>query len=531
MAARRTLFISNTRLTVHCQDGSRWFDSFSFDADEEGLARFALYIERFPNDVTSIIVDVVEEEFREETIPHVFGKDRRALLRGKATRLFRDARYVHSAMQGREPGGRRDDRVLFSAITRPDILAPWLAPIARCAVPLVGICSPAVLTGAMLKAIMPAGAAGGHVLIVSLQRAGGLRQTYFQRGRLRLSRLAVMPDPAADRYGVHALAEIERTRRYLNSLRMVEDGNRLDICVLSHGETLDALRRELGSESGNESGIAHTFVDLADAARRLGMRRWGGEPAADRLFVHVLAGRAGLNHYATPEEIRGFAMLRARSLLKAASVLLAVGGIAAGGAAVLEGVIAGGHTRALAQQATLYENRYQRARAQLPPAPVEPAELARVVSVVNALRARRGDPVDLLALIGEVLAVFPRVRVESVSWRMSDGAPAAAGDDRAGARPAGEAPRRDPGAVFQIAIVSARIEPFDGDYRAAIDTIHRLVGALAAPPGVEHAQVLSLPLDLSPQRALSGDVETIAETAVFEIRVTLRAAVLDGAEI
>ena len=664
MSMRRVFFVSNTRLTVYRRDGVVLPEPISFSADEEGLAEFARYVERYPDEVTHVIADVVEEEFRETAIPHVLGRDRRALLRTRAAKLFPDARYVHATKLGRSPDGRRDDRVLFSAITRLGVLAPWLTPIARHAVPLAGICSPAALTGAMLKAI---GAEGKHVLVASLQSGGGLRQTCFQRGRLRLSRLAVMPEPAGDRYGSHVLAEIERTCRYLESLRPESPrsgalgtaadgsgGGRLKIFLLSHGEMLDELRREIvgdlrpGSDDGPRPGIGGglslgsggerrteaggclrrethgdlrsgsgdgaqpeiggepwreiggglkfgiggasragadgdlrheihgdlrsgsgdgrrpeigdnlragiILVDLAGVARRLGIRRWGGEPEADRLFVQMLARRPASNHYATPEEMRCFTMLRARSCLKTASVLLVAGGCLFGGATFFEGFVAGGHARILAQQAAIYEDRYRKAQATLPPAPAEPAEIVRAVSLASELQARRGDPVDLLALISDALATFPRVRVESVSWQMSGDAEAqVSASHHAGgkagpsgsARAGGPSPvrdgtgsrgeddetaRRNPDILFQLALVSARIDPFDGDYRAAIGTIHRFVEALAVPSRVEHVRILALPLDLSSHQTLTGGAGTSTGTAAFEIRVALRMTISDGKE-
>ena len=530
MAVRRVFVVSNAGLTAHHRYGTKLLDPFSFDGDEEGLAQFARYLQRFPHDVACVIADVVEEEFREETIPHVFAWERRALIRGKAARVFPGARYFHATRLGRDPGGRRDERVLLSAITRPEVLAPWLAPMARHGVPLAGICSPAILTGAMLKAIE---ARGEHLLVVSLQSGGGLRQTCFRHGRLHFSRLAAMPDPAAGGNESHVLAEIERTRRYLGTLRPRSGDERLEVRVLSHGRPLDALRRELRRDAGDELRAGYRAVDLATVARRLGMRGWGGESTADRLFVHLLASNPPGNHYAMPDQTRGFAMLRVRSLLKTTSAALVAGACLFGGVVALEGAAASGHAQSLARLAALHEGRYREARAALPPAPVEPAELERAVSAVNALRGRSADPIGLLALISDALAGFPRVRIESLSWRLTDDAEAPAGgedDTRIVPRPLGEAPRPDSESLFQIARISARIEPFDGDYRAAIRTIRRFAAALAAPAGVEHVRILTLPLELSSEQALSGVAGAAPEAAEFAIRVALRAVVPGGTE-
>ena len=530
MAGQRILVISGAGLTVYRRHRRTLSEPFAFGSHDEGHAQFARYIERHPHDVTRVIADVVEEEFREETVPHVPVWERRTLMRARADRAFRDARYVHSTRLGRKPDGRRDDRVLFSAITRTEVLDPWIDTMVRHGVPLAGIYSPALLTEAMSKAI---GADGENVLVVSFQSGGGLRQTWLRRRRLRLSRLAALPEVDDGRYGSHVLEEIHRTRRYLGSLRTAEDEPRLDVRVLSHGEPLDALRGALGSAPGDEQDARCIPVDLAAAAHRLGMRRWGGEATSDRLFVHLLAWRRPPSHYASARDTRALAMLRVRSILRMASAGLVAGGCVLGGVAALEGVAIHDHARSLARQAATYEDRYREALATLPPAPAEPSELERVVAAVDTLRGRRADPVDLLALIGDALAGFPNVRVEGIAWRLSDHAEAPVGeanDGRGEPHGAGGETRRHPGTLFQIAHVSARIEPFDGDYRAAIDTVRRLAHALAGPAGVEHVRVLTLPLDLSPERTLTGDTETSAEAAAFEVRVALRVAVPGGTD-
>lgn len=531
MSARRVFVISSVGLTAYHRHGSRLLDPFSFDASEEGFAQFGRYLERRRDDVTFVIVDVVEEEFREETVPHVSPWERRAMIRARAARVFPGVRYLYAGWLGRERRGRRDDRVRFSAVTRPEVLVPWLEPIARHAIPLAGICSPAMLTEAMLKVV---DARGHHVLVVSPQSGGGLRQTWLRHGKLRFSRLAAAPDPAEEGYASHVLAEIERTRRYLNTLPGGARDERLDVHVLSHGRPLDALRRELRNDTGNEFRTALSLTDLAVAARKLGLRQWGGVSTADRLFAHFLARCAPGNHYASPQERRRYVTLRVRSLLRTASAGLVVCTCLLGAARLLDGVIAADNSRSLALQTTIYEARYRAARASLPPAPVEPAELERVVSAVNVLQRRRADPVEVLALVSDALSGFPNVRVEGIAWRVSNDAEAPVStetDARAGAGSPVDESSLDPSRLFQIARVSARIEPFDGDYRAAIDTVRRFADSLALPSGVEHVRILALPLELGSEHVLSGDADMSPEGAEFEVRVVRRVTVPGTQEV
>ena len=59
-------------------------------------------------------------------MPHVGARDREAILERKLTQIFRNVPYRHAQLQGRETEGRRDDRVLYTAVTNPEVLRPWL---------------------------------------------------------------------------------------------------------------------------------------------------------------------------------------------------------------------------------------------------------------------------------------------------------------------------------------------------------------------------------------------------------------------
>ena len=148
---KRIFFITTGRLRIYHFDG-QLSEPLEFSADEQGLTDFSQYLQQYPAETVAVLVDVVEEDFREDTIPHVFGGDRQSVLSTKLNRIFRDTTYSHTLFQGRETeGGRRDDRVLFTALIRPDLLAPWMGQLSKHKVPVAGIYSLPLLSGQLCK--------------------------------------------------------------------------------------------------------------------------------------------------------------------------------------------------------------------------------------------------------------------------------------------------------------------------------------------------------------------------------------------
>ena len=181
------LLVGGDRAILYLFDGAKLAHAYIFAADDNGFALFDRCLKEIDQAPLCVLVDVVEEEYRQDTIPHVSAVDRRAVLTRKYARLFRGTPYHHALMQGRESEGRKDDRVLLTAITRAEVLTPWLTPLREHKVPVTGIYSLPVLSERLLKRI---GALGPNVLLISLQKTSGLRQTFFATAS---SRSAVSP--------------------------------------------------------------------------------------------------------------------------------------------------------------------------------------------------------------------------------------------------------------------------------------------------------------------------------------------------
>lgn len=510
-------------MAVYHWERGQLLEPLWFAADEDGLTEFSLYLNHSPRDPVYLLVDVVEEEFREETIPHVMGGDRRSLLRTRINRLFRDPTYSFAKVQGRESEGRRDDRVLFTALIRPDLLSPWISQIAKHKVPLAGIYSLPILSELLVKQIP---IESNHALLVTMQSTGGLRQTFFRDKSLRLSRLAIVPHGQTGGRGSYVLGEVEKIRRYLNSLRQLPQDDPLDVYILGNHELLDDITRQ----SPDSLTTRHHLFELDEVAERIGIRGDYGSDYADQIFAYVLARRRPANHYASQTQTRHNAMHLTRVALNVASIFLLVGCVFLSGTKFIEGVIAARLKVTLQQQIDFYRERTRIAMADLPPTPAKPEDMRAAVESAGALREYKTSPLRMLATLSQGLADFPVLQLDRIYWLSSGDPDAQIGGSARTLQSARtpqsrrRAPTPPPGEarLYQIATVEGRVDPWSGKYREALDMVSQFAETLRQLPGVEDVQVINLPIDVGPNEDIGGSTTKRQDKAPFELRVVIR---------
>ena len=130
---KRIFYFSGHRLTVFHWGRKTLTAACSFESNEIGFDKFKQYLESSENTSTCMLLDVIEEDFRKDVIPHVYGKDRMAVISRLIDRHYRSSRqYTYSEIQGREKIGRKDDEVLLAAITNPELVRSWIRIIEEC---------------------------------------------------------------------------------------------------------------------------------------------------------------------------------------------------------------------------------------------------------------------------------------------------------------------------------------------------------------------------------------------------------------
>jgi hypothetical protein len=518
---RRVLFLSSYKAAVYHWQRGGLGSSYLFDVNEEGLKSFERYLQETPNDVFHILVDVYEEEYKRETIPHVFGADRQALLTRKINRLFHDTAYVNTEIHGREERGRRDDRVFLSAITNPEAIAPWVKLLDKYKAPLAGINSLPLFTQSLLGLFAEK---SDQILVVSLQSISGLRQTFFYKNEFRVSRLVQMPRYGSTSYVPHITEEVEKIMRYLNSLRLTTEDSTLDIYFLLAGELLIELKQALP----DSHMVRHHFLDLNALLTKSGLDRRVTTPFSDQLFLNEYLKKPLGNRYATDKDRRYFSLRRLRLGMIVSGVALILGCALWTGMNVMDALILKHDSLAAEQKTRFYTERYEEARSRLPHTPVEPAELKVAVDIAKTLDDYKSTPLPAVQAVSKALDRFPAIRLDTVEWLASTNPSQALGEEQPQTAADAAAPIDIPvsGPQYQsyyIAVFNGHLTEFDGNYREAISAINEFTETLRRQDAVYDLSILKLPIDFSSAVNLQGNTQSAAADASFSIRLVMGA--------
>ena len=502
----RAVYLSADKLSVYHLNRGKLGSTYLFDVDDVGRANFGRYLQETPNTPTYLLLDIIEEEFRLDTIPHVFGSDRKALIERKQSRLFRDAVYFYTENQGREEEGRHDDKVLFMALTNYEIIKPWLDLLDNNKVPLTGIISLPQLIQSYIKTLPDI---SNHALIVTLQSISGLRQTFFQNKLLKISRLSKLPRYGTVPYAPKVNSEIEKIQRYLNSLRLIPNDAALDIYIIADKSVLDEMERQKASSSM----IKKHYLDVNKLVQSAGLDSDLSTPFSDQLFIYHLLTIRPENCYASKKEMRYSSMRKMRIAMNSVSVLMLIISFIYSGLYFMDGITLKQQSEDSKNKADFYQARYNLAKERLPKTPVEPAQIKVAVDAVKTLNDYRSTPYEMMSFLGKTLEKFPSIKLEDMEWNFSV-------DPKTNSDKPVNAENKSY-KYFQIASIKARIVPFDGNYREAISTVNKFAETLRSSEVAYAVSILSFPLDISSTARLQGGSNAVGKEALFSLKAVI----------
>ena len=119
------LLLSDSQLTVYSYSSHAISLQKVYELDvPESLAAFSNYLQEDQQRTLSLLLDVSCEDYYEEQLPHVRGRDQALLLARKVAKFFPEEGFAHTALLSRLKTGRRDDVYLISGIADCSTLDP-----------------------------------------------------------------------------------------------------------------------------------------------------------------------------------------------------------------------------------------------------------------------------------------------------------------------------------------------------------------------------------------------------------------------
>lgn len=508
MVTKHVLFFDGTCVSARLWQAGRVRTEETFLPDPAGLEAFAAYLVRHRNGLFYFLADVAEEGFQLENIPPVQGGDRNALLTRRLGQYYYGTPYAAAVSLGHSKKGRRDERILFTALTQPDAFAPWLKALRSAAAPLVGLYSVPLALAERVPAFV---ARQERFLLVTLSSAG-LRQTFFTEGEMQFSRLTPLASRELEAFAIACGIESAKTYQYLVGQRQISRGSALSTFVLAHAEHLPLLQRHCLDSAEN----IFQFEDINTFSASIGLKTTLPDSDATPLLVHRLLTQTPKEQFAPSPERQMYRLWKARFSLRAAAAAILAGVLLFSARQFSQWQELRQEADALQATAMVDGERYNAILDGLPKSQLTPDKLRAVIGGFDELQRRSPGIEAMLRHLGQALLETPSIELQSLKWMLSDkldtpqrvmrsGIPGDGSTMNPSTGPGGATPG---GAVWTVLEVNAELpRSLSSDQRAQVDRVENLASRLRGN-GIE-VSIKSMPIDIESAKPLkSQPVET-----------------------
>lgn len=495
-----------------------------FRNDPQGHEDFGRYLQNYAQTKVYLLVDVVEEDYRLETLPHAVGNARREMINRKLGHIYRGTPYRTAHFINREPLKRKDDRFLFAALTYGELLQPWVKHLQAQQMPLVGIYLLSMVSQHFVRSLK----ISDPDLLLTERLSCGLRQTYLHNGRLRISRLVPFTIEAKNSIEFFYVTETEKARLYLDSQRFINRTTKLTVLIPSYQNNSEALCRDVAQECGLDCRT----IDLAKLAQGYKLDPVLLRDNPELLHMQLVASGTVPDNLA-PSALGKHHQLNVISQsINAASAIVLLVGLAVSAVFFKQGYDNRMHTEQAVWATVHQQQLYEEVAKDFPATPVRASDLQIVAELETAIMKNASLPGRAMQVISKAVSASPEIDINRLAWVLSNEAEPKDGYKSSGpvvtnvASPIPATFVPDPNYLHEVAFVNGEIRRFTGDYRAALESVNRLMERLKADEAVAQVVVLQAPVNVSSYSNLQGsttDERTAQVTpALFKLRVIFK---------
>ncbi len=485
--------------------GPKLLSSVYFEPDEQGLDLFTAYLKSLKNEPVRLLIDLIEEEFRQVKIPFLRGQDRTEIINRNFTKFFRNSEYRLAKSQSIVKKGRKEEHLLLMGLTNQYLLKPWLDIINSTRTPLSGILSLPLVSEDFVSRFK-----GEHecVILVTQQVPSNLRQSVFINGKLILSRLVPIASFYQGDYASDVVRDVESTQRYLFSQRIIDRTDVISVHILCNQRHKDKLAVKCAEDEYFDYHI-HNVNEVIEQ-ERIGLDE--EQDFSSVLFCYHASKKTLANHYANAAEKKYFYHHLSSVTIKVFSLILVASAIGLFTTSAVKGLLYDKTVTEMQLVEQKYKSKYNQLSESRIDAKTSTGTMQSIVKTVDQIEKKYlTRPRDILVTISQQISLFDSIRLKNLDWFVSDSMDSKSslvvssekGSPRGRNRRARRAAGKD---LFEIAVITGEFLQFDGNFRYVLSALDDLEDTMRVSGEYDSVTVLKRPLDIEPENRLSGDV-------------------------
>ncbi len=501
MKLKHILYFAGYRMMVLRWQANAFVGSAEFEPDDKGFAAFKALLQNEIEAPVRLLVDILEEDFRVESCPHVYGRDKAALHARLLNKYFRQYPHKSLRIQGRRQDKvRRDDIVLLSALTNPALFKPWIEILHELKIPLEGIYSLPLVGESLIKEL---GEPPRNVLVISQQVPGSIRQSFYVEGKLKLSRLAPSSDEPHSYY--EALREeTQRTVRYLENQNLIVGNETLEVFIVAPSQD-HAYLDEIFSDDTRKR---FHMLNRDSLAAALDIKTALPDPYCNWLYAHILLkDNRQQHHYATRSERKYFIYHQARVGLYAMSAAILAIAVLWGGFLMAQAYSFSSRQTDIQLETKRYERLYEEVVADISHLDLKVEDIRDAVILAQELMpAYAHRPYTLMRTVSQSLERNEKVELKSIKWLITSDQQHSFGEKK---KPLDEQTRRlvQSGRKvlrYEKALIEAAVTGYEANPRIAVEIVDSFIHDVRKTDSAYSVDIIKMPFDVDPASRMVG---------------------------
>ncbi len=463
----------------------------------EGHAAFKQFLESHADTKVLLISNAVEEDYRVESLPHTTGTAKKELISRKLDQFYRGINYRTAHFIMREKDKRKDDRYLFLALNNDDFLQDWMRIIEETESQLVGVYVLPMLSRFLVKEF---NITAPHILLCEML-SSGLRQTYLHNGRLRMSRLIPNVPTDSKQLSYFYSVETQKTRLYLMSKRLIARDTVLNVQLASiQNNRFQSVQDSFQHEADFECEV----MPLGSLIQSQQLSPTAVNKIPELLHMQLLASGIQVDNLAPEALTKAFRLRRVSTLIKTITLILAISAVLFSLWFLYQSLQLQNEIKNVQQATKLEQLKYKTVAADFPTTKLTAIDLKKAVEINESLVTLPKSPRTLMLVLSDALLQIPAVQLNSLYWQQSNLTEL---KSKYALERSNQTIVSNGQQLLTNGVLTADIQPFDGNYREANHLVNQLANSLQQDDRVVEVKVLQLPTNQQSYADLSGSTK------------------------